>query len=97
MNEAKALFGSEAVSDESCNFAIDTVLEPLWARLLVYAHKLESSEPLPSDPAVVVASSDSKLSVQTFNGFESCEIKDPDSGSIRRIGEIISLQDIRNP
>jgi hypothetical protein len=36
LDEAEDLFGPKAVANGTCNLDIDLVLEPLWARLLLY-------------------------------------------------------------
>jgi len=87
VNEAIHLFGPEAVDNGSCKLAIDKVLEPLWARLLLYATSVEDGSTLPPRPGVVVTTHDSFYDVQTFDGI----LRVPRSGSGLTIGEIVSL------
>lgn len=55
IDEARVLFGPDAVVADTCNLDISLVLEPLWARLLIYAASLEEGHQIPTYPGVVVA------------------------------------------
>lgn len=83
--EAKRLFGCNALDGNACRLDIDKVLEPLWARLLVYAGFLESGRAVPPNPAVVVASDGASCLIQTFSGLK----KVSNGGSSHSIGDII--------
>jgi hypothetical protein len=87
-DEAKPLFGSGAVVDDKCSLDISLVLEPLWARLLLYARSLEKGLDVPEDPAIVVAADDSGFTVQTFDGRV---LKVPSTGARRCVGDVVSL------
>ncbi len=90
VNEAKQLFGPKAVVKGSCNLDISLVLEPLWARLLLYARFLEDGVVVPpNNPAVVVAADNANLTVQTFDGIQQFH-----NVVGRCVGEVISLSDI---
>lgn len=84
--EASQLFGPQAVVNGSCNLDIALVLEPLWARLLLYAAVVENGMSLPLNPAVVVAVSDSSFLAQTFSGV----LEVPRSGIGLNAGNIVS-------
>jgi len=71
-------------------FDISLVLEPLWARLLIYARSLEISAVVPEYPAVVVAARDNALVLQSFAGKSRVLRNDAD----RRVGDLVSLRDI---
>lgn len=89
VNEARHLFTKAAVDDNACKLDIDKVLEPLWARLLVYAWSLEDAAAVPSNPAVVVVADENGSTVQTFDGVREVA----GSGSSWSVGHIISLTD----
>jgi len=86
-DEARQLFTPQAVDNGTCSLDISVVLEPLWARLLLYACSLENGLVVPQSPAVVVAAHDAYLTVQTFDGMRDL----PKTGARPCIGEIISL------
>ncbi|NIO04546.1 MAG: hypothetical protein GTN74_08005 [Proteobacteria bacterium] len=88
-DEAIQLFGPQAVVDGSCNLDISIVLEPLWARLLLYARSLEDGASVPTRPAVVVAVHDSYYLAQTFVGI----LKVARSGAGLTAGDVVSLLD----
>jgi hypothetical protein len=91
VNEETKLFRARKPAASTWSVGIDEVLEPLWARLLIYARSLEQgAAPIPSDPAVVVASVGNTLTIQSFQG--KLEVKDHNSGTRRSIGEIVSLK-----
>jgi hypothetical protein len=90
VSEAQQLFGPHAVVDGSCNLDISLVLEPLWARLLLYARSQEDGLVVPKRPAVVVALDDACITAQTFDGIRRV----PSTGARRRAGDVISLSDI---
>jgi hypothetical protein len=81
------LLGQEAFSGTDWNLAIDSVLEPLWARLLLYAASLEEGhDALPERPGVIVATRDGIVVIQSFGRAASRALADP---SKHRIGDII--------
>ena len=90
VQEATALFGQAAAGAQGCSVAIDSVLEPLWARLLLYATSL-TSHPLPLNPAVVVAFDDRRLFVQSFRGKSEHERRTESGQRHFRIGDIVSV------
>jgi hypothetical protein len=90
VSEAQQLFGPQAVVDGSCNLDISLVLEPLWARLLLYARSLEHGLVVSARPAVVVAADDAGFTAQTFDGI----LRAASTGTRRRAGDVISLCDI---
>jgi hypothetical protein len=90
VGEAQQLFGPQAVVDGSCNLDISLVLEPLWARLLLYARSLENGLVVPARPAVVVAADDAGFTARTFDGI----LRVASTGARRRAGDVISLSDI---
>lgn len=89
VDEACHLFGPSAVVADACNLDISLVLEPLWARLLVYARSLEASAAVPECPAVVVAARNHALVLQGFAGASRVLRDDAD----RRVGDLVSLRD----
>ncbi len=92
VKEETQLFRPGTTGASSCRLAIDAVLEPLWARLLIYATSLEQGAvPLPPDPAVVVANNASTLTVQSFGGLRTFDVNESDSRSKYKVGEIIAL------
>lgn len=90
VSEAQQLFGPQAVVGGSCNLDISLVLEPLWARLLLYARSREDGLVVPTRPAVVVAVDDACITLQTFEGIRRV----PSTGACQRAGDVISLSDI---
>jgi hypothetical protein len=90
IGEAQQLFGPQAVVGGSCNLDISLVLEPLWARLLLYARSLEDGLVVPPRPAVVVAANDVGFIAQTFDGIQEV----PSTGAHLHIGDVISLSEI---
>lgn len=92
VKEETALFRPGEAPAASCSLAIDTVLEPLWARLLVYAKRLEQgAAPLPANPGVVVGSSGATLIVQTFDGRKKLELSENDARLKSKIGKIVAM------
>lgn len=92
VSEEAHLFRQGTAGASSCRLAIDDVLEPLWARLLIYAASLETgTAPLSLDPAVVVVNNGTTLTVQSFAGLRTIDLNASDSRSKCRVGEIIAL------
>lgn len=87
-DEAIELFGPRTVEDGRCSLDISLVLEPLWARLLLYAWSLENGLVVPDRPAVIVVADDSSFTVQTFDGIIPSVAS---TGARRCIGDVISL------
>jgi hypothetical protein len=93
VTEETQLFRPGTTPASTCSMAIDAVLEPLWARLLIYAASLEhGAAPLPDDPAVVVTSMGKTLYFQSLHG--ACEGTYRRSRTSLSIGDIVSLKDI---
>jgi len=90
IKEVKQIFGPMAVVDGSYNFDISIVIEPLWARLLLYARSIEDGVDETINPAVVVASDDTNLFVQTFH-----DIKQLPKVDEHIVGDVISLSNIK--
>jgi hypothetical protein len=92
--EETALFRPGKTVASNCSLGIDSVLEPLWARLLIYARSLEQgAAPVPDDPGVVVSSEGRRLWVQTFDGLKKVGWAGHPPQSQLRVGEIVSLKD----
>jgi len=87
VDEAQRLFGPRTVVGGRCNLDISLVLEPLWARLLLYARSLENGLVVPERPAVVVVADDAGFTAQTLDGV----LRVNGTGARRRAGEVISL------
>jgi hypothetical protein len=90
LEEARQLFGAGGISDGSCNLAIDVVLEPLWARLRIYAGSVEKGITMPDRPGVVVTVHDGAVVAQAFEAQQ--QTLAVTSG--RRIGDIVALPDM---
>lgn len=86
-DEAVALFGPDAVAAGACNLDISLVLEPLWARLMIYAASLEEGTQVPANPGVVVAASNGALLIQTPSGLLQVQRS---SGDLE-IGQVVSV------
>ncbi|HUU92965.1 MAG TPA: hypothetical protein VM238_17370 [Phycisphaerae bacterium] len=88
VHEAQELLGAKTVENGTCTLDIALVLEPLWARLLLYARSLEKGLVVPARPAVVVTEpDDTGFDVQTFGGMKTV----PSTGVPADIGDVISL------
>jgi len=68
---------------------IKLVLEPLWARLLVFARSLEGLD-VPEKPVVVVAADDSGFLVQTSYGIRMFD----SNGTRRSVGEVLPYAEL---
>ena len=91
--EYRELLGQEAFSGADWNLAIDSVLEPLWARMLLYAASLEEGrDALPERPGVVVVPGNETVEVQWFGGSNWRPLALPASGE-RHIGDIVGVPD----
>lgn len=88
LGEASTLFGPDAVVTGSYNLDIALVLEPLWARLLLYAMSLEDGKSVPAQPGVVVAVDDSSFLAQTFDGL----LRVARSGTGLSIGDVVPFR-----
>lgn len=84
--EAKALLGLEAVHNGECSLDISTVLEPIWARLYMYAYMIEKGPLLPR-PAVVVAVGEDDFLALPFGKTQPV----PCTGTRPHVGEVITL------
>lgn len=93
LDEARYLFGSEAVVAGACNLDIKVVLEPLWARLLIYARCLEESPDVPDCPAVVVAARDHDFILQGLAGADG-ELRARRDSVDWKVGDLVSAADI---
>lgn len=90
--EEEALFRSGTHGRTNCNLAINEVLEPLWARLLLFARSLEEgAAPLPPNPAVVVAVSGKTLVVQSLTRSYEMPLTDGDPRLNHKIGDVIGV------
>lgn len=87
LGEAERLLGPCAIASGACKLDIDLVLEPLWARLLLYARSLEDGASVPKCPGVVVAANADGFIAQTFDGVLQVSSK----GKPRSIGDIVSV------
>jgi hypothetical protein len=75
-----------------CNLAINEVLEPMWARLLLYARSLEiGSTSLPPNPAVVAVAKDGFFVSQSWAGKQEMNLTAGDPRLSLKIGDVISL------
>jgi hypothetical protein len=92
INEETLLFRPGEAPASQCHLAINVVLEPLWARLLLYAVSLEQrAAPLPPNPAVVVAVDGNTFIVQSFAGKQEQTLPAGDPRLRHTVGEVIAL------
>lgn len=91
-DEALDLFGSDAVVAGACNLDISIVLEPLWARLLIYARSLDTASGALSEcPAVVAAVRGNEYILQTLTGVQ--RVQSDTGGWV--VGDLLALSDTR--
>ena len=89
--EYRELLGQEAFSGADWNLAIDSVLEPLWARMLLYAASLEDGhDAMPERPGVVVTTGNGIVAVQSFDRAIPGTLP---ASSGCRIGDIVNVPD----
>jgi hypothetical protein len=87
VDEENSLFRRGQTAVTCCSLDFEKVLEPLWARLLMYAtHYERGATPLPADPAVVAAPFGASLVVQSFD-----RVREMPADRARQIGDIVQL------
>lgn len=92
INEETQLFRRGCPAASQCQLAINEVLEPMWARLLLYAKSLEKgAPPLPANPAVVVVAASHFFVTQSFAGKREQNLPDGDPRLQLTIGDIIEI------
>lgn len=71
---------------------IDVVLEPLWARLLLYALSLEADAAvLPSNPGIVATIDGKSVVLQSFAGKQEQTVSVGDPRLRHKVGEVIAF------
>jgi hypothetical protein len=92
VREEAVLFRRGTHGATECKLAINDVLEPLWARLLMFARRVEvGAGHLPPNPAVVAARFGDTLVVQTPIEKREIPLGDADPRLSCKIGEVTSL------
>jgi hypothetical protein len=92
VSEETQLFRGGGSPAGRCNLAINEVLEPMWARGLLYAKSLEKgASALPPNPAVVAVAKDNCFVTQSFAGKLELNLPDGDPRLQLKIGDVIGL------
>ncbi len=94
ISEETDLFRPGNAPGSQCYLAVNDVLEPMWARLLLYAKSLETGAgPLPANPAVVVVAHGNFFVTQSAAGKKELNLPDGDPRLMLNIGEVISVSE----